>query len=268
MFTEDTVELQFKTENRRMKIRDKLLTWKITLTVFNGIFLALGVMLLTFGLWLLCDRNNLFSVLFSSGENQLVACVSFMLLGVGSLTIFTSAVGFLGNFKEIRYLIVTYVCFQVLVFFTQIAISVLVFLKKEVVYHQWNNRIDEVISEYGNKSLAEKEPVWNILNAVQQNMECCGRYNVTQWEKNKNKESNTQIPCSCTKSNLKKWFCDISRNSTYSMGCEEHLDTWFENNVLILNGMSISLLITQVFVITLTVKLCMNIRKNNIWPNE
>ncbi|OXB73151.1 UNVERIFIED_CONTAM: hypothetical protein H355_012415, partial [Colinus virginianus] len=120
------------------------------------------------------------------------------------------------------------------------------------VYHQWNNRIDEVISEYGNKSLAEKEPVWNILNAVQQNvrktqnMECCGRYNVTQWEKNKNKESSTQIPCSCTKSNLKKWFCDISRNSTYSMGCEEHLDTWFENNVLILNGISISLLITQV----------------------
>lgn len=80
-----------------MKIRDKLVTWRITLTVFNGIFLvkkkksflsflfinlkliiktslsendnpcslfqALGVMVLTFGLWLLFDRNNLFGVL-------------------------------------------------------------------------------------------------------------------------------------------------------------------------------------------------------------
>ncbi|XP_015138940.3 tetraspanin-19 isoform X1 [Gallus gallus] len=268
MFTEDTRQLQFKTENRRMKIRDKLVTWRITLTVFNGIFLALGVMVLTFGLWLLFDRNNLFGVLFSSGENQLVARVSFMLLGVGSLIIFTSVVGFLGTVKEIRCLLVTYVCFQVLVFFTQIAISALIFLKKEVVYHQWNNRIDEVISEYGNKSLAEKEPVWNILNSVQQNMECCGRYNFTQWEKNKNMENRAQIPCSCTKSNLKKWFCDIPRNSTYSMGCEEYLDTWFENNVLILNGISISLLITQVFVITLTMKLLINIRRNSIWPNE
>lgn len=38
------------------------------------------------------------------------------------------------------------------------------------VHNQWNNRIDEVISEYGNKSLAEQEPVWNILNAVQHNV--------------------------------------------------------------------------------------------------
>uniref|UniRef100_A0A8B9SFH7 Tetraspanin n=1 Tax=Anas platyrhynchos TaxID=8839 RepID=A0A8B9SFH7_ANAPL len=206
---------------------------------------ALGIMLLTFGLWLLFDRNNLFSVLFSSGENQPVSYV-----------------------QETKCLLATYMCFQVLVFVTQITMPVLVFLKKEVVHHQWNKRIDEVISEYGNKSLAEKELEWNILNAVQHNMECCGRYDVTQWEKNKNKESSTQIPCSCTKSSLKEWFCDVPRNSTYSMGCERYLDTWFENNVLILTGINISLLITQIFVIKLTMQLLRNIRKNNIWPDE
>lgn len=40
----------------------------------------------------------------------------------------------------------------------------------EQVHHEWNKRIDEVISEYGNKSLAEKELEWNILNAVQHNV--------------------------------------------------------------------------------------------------
>uniref|UniRef100_A0A8B9BY86 Tetraspanin n=2 Tax=Anser brachyrhynchus TaxID=132585 RepID=A0A8B9BY86_9AVES len=236
-------KLQFKTENRRMKTRNKVLAWKYYLNVFNGIFLALGIMLLMFGLWLLFDRNNLFSVLFSSGENQPVSCISFILLGAGSLITFTSAMGFLGSVQEIKSLLVT-------------------------VHHQWNTRIDEVISEYGNKSLAEKELEWNILNAVQHNMECCGRYDVTQWEKNKNKESSTQIPCSCTKSSLKEWFCDVPRNSTYSMGCEEYLDTWFENNVLILTGINISLLITQIFMIKLTMQLLRNIRKNNIWPDE
>ncbi|XP_040400714.1 tetraspanin-19 [Cygnus olor] len=261
-------KLQFKTENRRIETRNKVLAWKYYLNVFNGIFLALGIMLLTFGLWLLFDRNNLFSVLFSSGENQPVSCISFILLGAGSLITFTSAMGFLGSVQEIKSLLVTYMCFQVMVFVTQITIPVLVFLKKEVVHHQWNNRIDEVISEYGNKSLVEKELEWNILNAVQHNMECCGRYDVTQWEKNKNKESSTQIPCSCTKSSLKEWFCDVPRNSTYSMGCEEYLDTWFENNVLILTGINISLLITQIFMIKLTMQLLRNIRKNNIWPDE
>ncbi|KAF1655655.1 CD82 antigen, partial [Aptenodytes patagonicus] len=252
----------------RMKIRDKILIQKYYLNVFNGIFLALGLMLLTFGLWLFFDRNNLFSVLFSSGENQLVAYISCMLLGIGSVITFTSAVGFLGSVKEIKCLLVAYMIVQILVFVTQMAISVLIFVKKEEVHNQWNNRIDEVISEYGNESLAEQEPVWNILNAVQHNMECCGRYNVTQWERNKNKENRTQIPCSCIKSSLKKWFCDVPRDSTYSMGCEEYLNTWFENNVLILTAITISLLITQIFLITLTGQLFRNIRKNNIWPNE
>ncbi|XP_054668728.1 tetraspanin-19 isoform X2 [Grus americana] len=239
-----------------MKRRDKILIQKYYLNVFNGIFLALGLMLLTFGLWLLFDRNNLFSVLFSSGENQPVAYISCILLGIGSVITMTSAMGFLGSVMEIKCLLVT------------MAILVLIFMKKEEVHKQWNNRIDEVISEYGNESLTEREPVWNILNAVQHNMECCGRYNVTQWERNKNKENSTQIPCSCIKSSLKKWFCDVPRDSTYSMGCEEYLNTWFENNVLILTAITVSLLITQIFLIRLTGQLFRNIRKNNIWPNE
>ncbi|KAM6213911.1 tetraspanin-19 [Sarcoramphus papa] len=251
-----------------MKIRDKILIQKYYLNVFSGIFLALGLMLLTFGLRLLFDRNNLFSVLFSSGKNQLVACISCILLGIGSVTTFTSAVGFLGSVTEIKCLLVTFMSFQILVFVTQMAISVLIFMKKEEVHNQWNDRIDEVISEYGNESLAEQEPMWNILNAVQHNMECCGRYNVTQWERNKNKENSTQIPRSCTKSSLKNCFCDVPRDSTYSMGCEEYLNTRFENNVLILIAITISLLITQIFLTTLTGQLFRNIRKNNIWPNE
>ncbi|XP_032855632.1 tetraspanin-19 [Tyto alba] len=251
-----------------MKIRDKILIQKYYLHVFNGIFLALGLMLLIFGLWLLFDRNNLFSVLFSSGKNQLVACISYILLGIGSVNTFTSAVGFIGSVMENKCLLVTYRSFQILVFIAQMTILVLVFMKKEEVHNQWNNRIDEVISEYGNESLAEQEPVWNVLNAVQHNMECCGRYNVTQWERNKNKENSTQVPCSCTTSSLNKWFCDVPRDSAYSMGCEEYLNTWFENNVLILTAIAISLLITQIFLITLTGQLFRNIRKNNIWPIE
>ncbi|NXV77241.1 CD82 protein, partial [Atlantisia rogersi] len=188
-------------------------------------------------------------VTVSSGENQLLTYISCILLGIGSVISFTSAVGFLGSVKEIKCLLLTYMSFQILVFVTQMAILVLVFVKKEEVHNQWNNRIDEVISEYGNESLAEQEPVWNILNAVQQNMECCGRYNVTQWERNKNKENHTHIPCSCIKSSVKKWFCDVPKDPTYSMGCEKFLNAWFENNVLILTAITVSLLIIQVRVL-------------------
>ncbi|KAM4672148.1 LOW QUALITY PROTEIN: tetraspanin-19 [Amazona ochrocephala] len=248
-----------------MKVKDRIIIQKYYLNVFNGVFLALGLMFLTFGLWLLFDRNNLFSVLFSSGKNQLAAFVSYILLGIGSVITFTSAMGLLGSVVEVKCLLVTYMSFQILMFVTHMAILLLIFAKKEEVHNQWNNRIDEVISEYGN-DLAEQEPVWNILNAVQHNMECCGRYNVTQWKTNRNKENSTQIPYLCTKSSLKKkWFCDVPRDSAYRMGCEEHLNT-FENNVLILTAITVSLLIAQIFLITLTGLLFGNIRKNIIWP--
>ncbi|KAM9579726.1 tetraspanin-19 [Guaruba guarouba] len=249
-----------------MKIKDRIIIQKYYLNVFNAVFLALGLMFLTFGLWLLFDGNNLSSVLFSSGKNQLAAFFSYILLGIGSVITFTSAMRLLGSVVEVKCLLVTYMSFQILMFVTHMAILLLIFAKKEEVHNQRNNRIDELISEYGNKSLAEQEPVWNILNAVQHNMECCGRYNVTQWERNKNKENGIQVPYSRTKSSLKKWFCDVPKNSTYRMGCEEHLNTWFENNVLILTAITVSLLITQIFLITLTGLLFGNIRKNIIWP--
>ncbi|NXF69757.1 CD82 protein, partial [Ciccaba nigrolineata] len=214
----------YKTENRRMKTRDKIIIQKYYLHVFNGIFLALGLMLLTFGLCLLFDRNNLFSVLFSSSKKQLVAYISCILLGTGSVITFTSVVGFLGSVTEIKCLLVTVSVNQTPTFSIVLSIHTLTNMHvsnainiSEQVHNQWNNRIDEIISEYGNESLAEQEPAWNILSAVQHNMECCGRYNVTQWKMNKTKESSTQIPCSCTKSSLEKWFCDVPRGSTYSL---------------------------------------------------
>ncbi|KAM7055769.1 LOW QUALITY PROTEIN: tetraspanin-19 [Acridotheres tristis] len=109
---------------------------------------ALGLMLLTFDLWLLFDRNN-FLVFFSEK------------LGIGSVITFTSAVGVLGV-VEIKCLLVT--------------------------------------------------------------MECCGRYSATQWERKKTKKDNTQFQCLCTKYNMKKWFCDFPRDSTYSMEPSEQSD--------------------------------------------
>ena len=37
----------------------------------------------------------------------------------------------------------------------------------------------------------------------------------TPHSKNKNKENSEQVPCSCTNSTLRKWFCDEPLNATY-----------------------------------------------------
>lgn len=46
-------------------------------------------------------------VTVSSGENQPVSYISFMLLGAGSLITFTSAMGFIGSVQETKCLLAT-----------------------------------------------------------------------------------------------------------------------------------------------------------------
>nr|XP_025035947.1 putative tetraspanin-19 isoform X3 [Pelodiscus sinensis] len=210
-----------------MKLRDTILILKYFLNIFNGIFLVLGFLLMTFGIWLLFDRDHLFAVLSFTGENHLVTYISFMLVGVGSIIGFISFFGFLGSFKEIRWLLILYLGLITLLLGLQAAIPVLIYLRKE-------------------------------------ELECCGRHNSTDWKKNENKEHADQVPCSCIKSNRKEWFCDAPGNEVYSKGCDEYINVWFENNTLALIIINIALLTIEVLLFILSVLLFKNIKKNKI----
>ncbi|XP_030404473.1 putative tetraspanin-19 [Gopherus evgoodei] len=165
-----------------MEPRDKILILKYFLSIFNGIFLVLALMLMMFSVWLLIDRNNLFTVLSFTGENHLIACISYMLLGTESIVVFISFLGFLGIFEEIRWLLILYLGLIVLLFGVQVAMPVLIYTRKEEVQIMWNDRIDAVISNYGNKNLTGREHEWDILNAVQNTG--CDEYIKMRFENN------------------------------------------------------------------------------------
>ncbi|XP_019398677.1 PREDICTED: putative tetraspanin-19 isoform X2 [Crocodylus porosus] len=150
-----------------MKTRDKIIVVKYFLTIFNGISLIFGLMVFTFALWLLFDRNNLFTALSFTGENHLISYLCYMLLGTGSIIIFISFLGCIGSFKEIRCLLVLYMGLTVMVFSVQVAIPVLIYKFRKEARAMWSDRIDAVISNYGNKNLSQEEHAWHILNDVQ-----------------------------------------------------------------------------------------------------
>ncbi|XP_025061340.1 putative tetraspanin-19 [Alligator sinensis] len=251
-----------------MKTRNKIIVMKYFLTIFNGISLIFGLMAFTFALWLLFDRNNLFTALSFTGENHLVSYLCYILLGTGSIIIFISFLGCIGSFKEIRCLLVLYMGLTVVVFSVQVAIPVLIYTFKKEANAMWSDRLDAVISNYGNKNLTQEEHAWHILNDVQHSLECCGRYNFSDWKKNEHMEHVNQVPCSCTISNIKKWFCVASETSVYSKGCEEYIKMWFENNTLFLIAVNIGLLAVQILLFILAVCLSRNIKKKKICPQD
>ncbi|XP_035874503.1 tetraspanin-19 isoform X5 [Phyllostomus discolor] len=201
--------------------KSKPLILKYFLNLINGAFLVLGLLLMGFGAWLLLDRNNFFTAL--DKNNHLIVYIFGILVGTGSAIVFLCLLGYLGIHNEIRWLLILYAVLLLWACGVQVALSALAFTKKE-------------------------------------ELQCCGQHNYTDWIKNKNKENSGQIPCSCTNSTLRNWFCDEPLNTTYLEGCENKINAWYQANVLTLIGINFGLSVSEVLQVSLTVSFFRHIK--------
>ncbi|XP_004748653.1 tetraspanin-19 isoform X2 [Mustela nigripes] len=242
--------------------KNKTLIFKYFLNLINGAFLVLGLLLMGFGTWLLLDRNNIFTAL--DENNHLIVYIFQILMGTGSAIVLLCLLGYLGIHNEIRWLLLLYTALLMWAVGVQVVLSTFIFIKKKEVHQVLHDKIDLIIIEYGSKDMPEDIPKWIILNSLQKTLQCCGQYNYTDWIKNKNKETPEQVPCSCTNSTLRKWFCDEPLNSTYLEGCENKINTWYSGNALTLIGINFGLLASEVLQILLTISFFRHI-KNRIY---
>ncbi|XP_016054954.1 PREDICTED: putative tetraspanin-19 [Miniopterus natalensis] len=231
--------------------KSKSLILKYFLNLINGAFLVLGLLLMGFGAWLLLDRNIFFSAL--DENNHLIVYIFRILIGTGSAIVLLFLLGYLGIHNEVRCLLILYAVLLMWAFGVQVVLSAFIFTKKEEVHQVWWDEIDLVISQYGSKDVTEDVSKWIILNELQKKLQCCGQNNYTDWIKNKNKENSEQVPCSCTNSTVRQWFCDEPLNATYQEGCENKINTWYQANALTLIEINFGLLVLEVLQVSLTV---------------
>ncbi|XDB50017.1 hypothetical protein AB1E18_003587 [Capra hircus] len=249
----------------KMSRKNKGLIFKYFLNLINGAFLVLGLLLMGFGTWLLLDGNNFFTAL--DENNHLTVYIFRILIGTGSAILLLCLLGYLGIHNEIRWLLILYAVLLMWAVGVQVVLSTLIFSKKEEVHQAWHDKIDSIISEYGSEDFPQDVPKWVILNALQKMFQCCGLKNYSDWTKNKNKENSEQVPCSCTNSTLRKWFCDEPLNATYLQGCENKINTWYHANALTLIGINFGLLASEVLQFSLTVCFFRHI-KNRIYAEK
>ncbi|XP_048660418.1 tetraspanin-19 isoform X2 [Marmota marmota marmota] len=239
---------QFPEKSRMLK-KNKELIFKYFLNLINSAFLILGLLFVGFGACLLLDRNTFLTAL--DENKQFIIYISQILIGMGSAVVLLCLLGYLSIHIKIVWLLILYAVVLSLAFGVQVVFSALIFTKKEEVQQLWHDKMDLVISEYGSKDKPEDIPKWTILNALQKT--CCGQHNYTDWIKNKNKETSDQVPCSCTNSTLRKWFCDEPLNATYLEGCGGKISTWFDANALTFIGINFGLLTSEVLQVSFIV---------------
>ncbi|XP_037380355.1 tetraspanin-19-like [Talpa occidentalis] len=252
--------INIKGEND-VKGEKKDITLKYFLNLMNGAFLALGLLLMGFGTWLLLDRDNFLTAL--DENNHVIIHIFRILIGTGSAIVLLCLLGFWGIHNEIRCLLILYAVLLLWAIGVQVVLSAFIFAKKEEVQKVWHDKVNLVISEYGSNNTSGDISKWIILNALQKTLQCCGQHNFTDWIKNQNKENSEQVPCSCTNSTLKQWFCDVPLNATYLEGCENKINMWYLANALTLIGINFGLLASEVLQVSLTISFFRHI-KNRI----
>ncbi|KAM6437261.1 tetraspanin-19 isoform 6-T6 [Liasis olivaceus] len=139
--------------------------------------------------------------------------------------------------------------------------------ESEEINLRWKAKMDQLISNYGNKHLIETEQ-WNILDVFQRMLHCCGQHNFTDWKVNEHKEHVDQIPCSCTTLNTMKWFCDPVQDAIYTRGCAKDIRIWYEENIWLLISINTGLLLVEVFQLVAAASLFTIMRKNVILPTN
>ncbi|XP_055771211.1 CD82 antigen-like [Salvelinus fontinalis] len=104
---------------------------KYFLFLFNVLFFLFGALIMGFGLWVLLDKESFMVILQESSTVLKIA--SYILIGVGGLSMLMGFLGCLGAIYEIRCLLGLYFTCLLLILIGQVAAGVLIYFQKDLV---------------------------------------------------------------------------------------------------------------------------------------
>ncbi|XP_032662350.1 leukocyte antigen CD37 isoform X2 [Chelonoidis abingdonii] len=119
---------------------------KYFLFLFNLLFFVLGGIILSFGLWILIDQQSFAAILGSS--LYALKVWSYILSGVGIITMLMGFLGCLGSLKEIKCMLGFYFGFLFLLFAAQITIGVLLYTQRVTLSGKVGVFVEDAIRTY------------------------------------------------------------------------------------------------------------------------
>uniref|UniRef100_UPI00398EAA2B CD82 antigen-like isoform X2 n=1 Tax=Pristiophorus japonicus TaxID=55135 RepID=UPI00398EAA2B len=119
---------------------------KYFLFLFNLLFFILGAVILGFGLWILLDKTSFIAVLQSSSSALKIG--SYILLGVGSVTMLMGFLGCLGAVNEVKCLLGLYFICLLLILIAQITAGVLIYIQRDGLKSEIAEIIHQMIINY------------------------------------------------------------------------------------------------------------------------
>uniref|UniRef100_A0A3B5MEA9 Tetraspanin n=1 Tax=Xiphophorus couchianus TaxID=32473 RepID=A0A3B5MEA9_9TELE len=225
--------------------------------------LIFGALIMGFGLWILFDKESFIAVLQESSDTVKVA--SYILIGVGSLTMAMGFFGCIGAIYEIRCLLGLYFTCLLLILIAQVTAAVLIYIQRDPLKHEMSVIIRGLIVNYTGQNKTT-EHAWDF---VQRTMKCCGWTGPGNWSENTLIKNSTQYlySCSCRNDTIPgtevKEFGLCERLSAqppvFEMGCITSVEKWLLDNCGIILGICIGVAVVELLGMILSMCLCKSV---------
>ncbi|XP_017261687.1 CD82 molecule b [Kryptolebias marmoratus] len=236
---------------------------KYFLFLFNLLFFILGALIMSFGLWVLLDSLSFIAVLQESSHTVKVA--SYILIGVGSLTMAMGFFGCIGAIYEIRCLLGLYFTCLLLILIAQVTAAVLIYFQRDRLKHEMTNIIRDMIINYTGQNRTT-EQTWD---QIQRQMKCCGWISPGNWSENIWISNNTNklYSCSCRNESLpgtevrESGLCEYmsAEPPVHETGCIHSVEKWLRDNCGVILGVCVGVAVLELLGMILSMCLCKSV---------
>uniref|UniRef100_A0A671SCU2 Tetraspanin n=1 Tax=Sinocyclocheilus anshuiensis TaxID=1608454 RepID=A0A671SCU2_9TELE len=232
---------------------------KYFLFMFNLLFFIFGAVILGFGLWVMLDNQKFITVLH---ESTTLKVGTYILIGIGSLSMLMGFLGCIGAIYEVRCLLGLYFTCLLLILIAQVTAAVLIYFQRDLVSFvkgvSHMMRFQFFLSQ-------TSEQAWDYL---QRTMKCCGWTGPSNWTENvviNSQKNNSQIlyPCSCRNESIsgtdikETGLCEALSPEwpVFTTGCISSVEDWLLRNCGVILGVCVGIAVIEVNLESLSCKI-------------
>ncbi|XP_072551478.1 CD82 molecule b isoform X2 [Salminus brasiliensis] len=228
---------------------------KYFLFLFNLLFFIFGSLIMGFGLWVLLDNQSFIAVLQESSTTLKVG--SYILIGVGSLSMLMGFLGCIGAIYEIRCLL------------GLVTAAVLIYLQRDLLKREISTIVNTIIVGYTGQNRTS-EHAWDYL---QKTVQCCGWTGPSNWTENVWIKNSTQTlyPCSCRNESIpgtelqETGLCQslVPEWPVYTKGCISSVEDWLLSNCGVILGVCVGVAVLELLGMILSMCLCKSVHQED-----
>ncbi|XP_071978201.1 CD63 antigen-like [Engystomops pustulosus] len=217
---------------------DKVVCIKAALFFVILFFWVTGVVLICLGASVQMKLSDVSIVVAETSSGA-----PMVLTIVGMVIFFLSGFGAVAAIKENNFLIKSFTVIMVLVFATEIIVGMSAYSYRDKLHRDVLSRFMKVLNKYG-----KEKQITRGVDGVQQEFQCCGARNFTDWFNVSSGTFQNSVPISCCRNIVQRCGEDALGHSErlYQEGCVMKMTMWISEHFDLIGAVGVGLGFTQI----------------------